>query len=281
MPSATRPLQSRRHTAAMNATLKLGVDLGGTKTEAVVLRAGGSEPEVLARSRVATEREGGYEHIVATTAQIIEDVAPEGGPRRASSAGGGDAGRGDVSPERRVPIRRPAGQEFEHHVPERPALSTRPLERRRVPAFRARRAASPSRTTPTASRWRKPATGRRAALAWPSASSWERALVAGSFFSSRRGPQRAWDEAQGIAGEWGHVVLDPASTRDCYCGRSGCVEQFLSGPAIEAAYAAHNRGAASPTSVPDRSRRRRSGGPRRHPLVLRARHRHRHQHRRP
>ncbi|MBX7136091.1 MAG: ROK family protein [Fimbriimonadaceae bacterium] len=38
----------------------------------------------------------------------------------------------------------------------------------------------------------------------------------------------------GIAGEWGHVplpgVTDP---RPCYCGKSGCVETVISGPAIE------------------------------------------------
>src|SRR5579864_3932753 len=30
-----------------------------------------------------------------------------------------------------------------------------------------------------------------------------------------------WDGAQGIAGEWGHVTLDPAADLPCYCGRSG------------------------------------------------------------
>src|SRR5580704_10594723 len=68
-----------RHTGGMDATLRLGVDLGGTKTEAVVLRMGNREPEVLARSRVATERDAGYEHIVATTARLIGDVAREAG----------------------------------------------------------------------------------------------------------------------------------------------------------------------------------------------------------
>lgn len=47
---------------------------------------------------------------------------------------------------------------------------------------------------------------------------------------------RAWDGAQGIAGEWGHVTLDPSADLPCYCGRNGCVEQYLSGPAIERAY---------------------------------------------
>ena len=35
-----------------------------------------------------------------------------------------------------------------------------------------------------------------------------------------------------IAGEWGHQVLYP-NGRDCYCGKKGCVETYLSGPALE------------------------------------------------
>ena len=47
----------------------------------------------------------------------------------------------------------------------------------------------------------------------------------------------SWDGPQGIAGEWGHVTLDPDSGPTCYCGRRGCIETYLSGPAIEADYA--------------------------------------------
>ena len=36
----------------------------------------------------------------------------------------------------------------------------------------------------------------------------------------------------GIAGEWGHNFLDE-SGGPCYCGRSGCVERVISGPALE------------------------------------------------
>jgi fructokinase len=53
----------------------------------------------------------------------------------------------------------------------------------------------------------------------------------------RAGTARAWGGAQGIAGEWGHVALDPEQGRPCYCGRRGCIETLLSGPAIESAYA--------------------------------------------
>lgn len=44
-----------------------------------------------------------------------------------------------------------------------------------------------------------------------------------------------------IAGEWGHSPMplsseDERRQRPCYCGRFGCVETFLSGPALERYY---------------------------------------------
>ena len=35
-----------------------------------------------------------------------------------------------------------------------------------------------------------------------------------------------------IAGEWGHITLHPDG-RKCYCGRKGCVEKYISGIALE------------------------------------------------
>ena len=35
-----------------------------------------------------------------------------------------------------------------------------------------------------------------------------------------------------IAGEWGHQILYP-NGRKCYCGKMGCVETYLSGPSLE------------------------------------------------
>jgi fructokinase len=41
----------------------------------------------------------------------------------------------------------------------------------------------------------------------------------------------------GISGEWGHTPLPWMSAQEhpgppCYCGRSGCIEQFIAGPAL-------------------------------------------------
>lgn len=40
---------------------------------------------------------------------------------------------------------------------------------------------------------------------------------------------------QAIAGEWGHTSIDPAGPA-CYCGQRGCVETYISGGGAEARY---------------------------------------------
>jgi fructokinase len=52
----------------------------------------------------------------------------------------------------------------------------------------------------------------------------------------------------GIAGEWGHNPLPWPDVgerpgRECYCGRSGCIETFLSGPGLVADAGDEHRGA--------------------------------------
>ncbi|MDO6705871.1 ROK family protein [Photobacterium sp. 1_MG-2023] len=41
----------------------------------------------------------------------------------------------------------------------------------------------------------------------------------------------------GIAGEWGHNVIEPDGQL-CYCGKRGCLETVISGPGLERAYQA-------------------------------------------
>ncbi|HEU5040465.1 MAG TPA: ROK family protein, partial [Gemmatimonadales bacterium] len=49
-----------------------------------------------------------------------------------------------------------------------------------------------------------------------------------------------------IAGEWGHNPLpwmtdeERAAAPPCYCGKTGCIETFLSGPGFERDYARHS-----------------------------------------
>lgn len=44
-----------------------------------------------------------------------------------------------------------------------------------------------------------------------------------------------WKGRNGIAGEWGHSMLYHDG-HACYCGRTGCVERYLSGTAVEQSY---------------------------------------------
>ncbi len=57
---------------------------------------------------------------------------------------------------------------------------------------------------------------------------------------------RLLEGAHGIAGEWGHTPLPPmnpkelAEGRQCYCGKRGCIETWCSGPALAADFARHS-----------------------------------------
>ena len=77
--------------------VSIGVDLGGTKIEAAVLKRPRVVPsavrthpakagfDVLLRERVATNRDRGYEAIVDTTAELILGVAKAAGVDIAST----------------------------------------------------------------------------------------------------------------------------------------------------------------------------------------------------
>lgn len=57
-----------------------------------------------------------------------------------------------------------------------------------------------------------------------------------------------------IAGEWGHnslpfVLPDEMPGSDCYCGKKGCIESWLSGPGFAADYMLDTREALSPEAI--------------------------------
>jgi fructokinase len=61
-----------------------------------------------------------------------------------------------------------------------------------------------------------------------------------------------------IAGEWGHNPLPWPEGEElpgppCYCGKRGCVETFLSGPALERQYAALSGQAADAKAIAERA----------------------------
>jgi fructokinase len=200
--------------------VRLGVDLGGTKIEAVVVRCGGKGDmevrEELARIRRPTERDRGYDHVVAITAAIIRDVAEEAKLARLPSIGVGMPGSvtrdGVVKNSNTVCLN---GRPFRSDLM---ATVGFPI------AF-----ANDANCFALAEAHLGAARGARVVFGMILGTGVGGGLVVDG---------KVWDGAQGIAGEWGHVTLEPERGPACYCGRRGCVEQYLSGPAIEASYAA-------------------------------------------
>ncbi len=46
---------------------------------------------------------------------------------------------------------------------------------------------------------------------------------------------KIWNGRHGMAGEWGHFSIDPHG-RKCYCGNRGCVETKISGSGVETSF---------------------------------------------
>ncbi len=201
---------------------RIGLDLGGTKIEGVVLDASGS---VLRRERLPTGAERGYEAIVETTARLAEDLlatAPD-----VAAIGIGTPG----AVSRRSGLMRNS--------------NTQCLNGRDLPGDLARRLGRPLIVENDANCF-------ALAEALHGAGRGHRVVfgvimgtgVGGGIVIEGRlhaGPQH-------IAGEWGHHSIDPAGP-DCYCGQRGCVETYLSGPALEARYRDSGGGAASVAEI--------------------------------
>ncbi len=212
---------------AVDDALRLGVDLGGTKLEAVVVRIGREQPEVMARLRAPTDRAAGYEHIVEATAKLIADVTAQAGLRDLPPIGAGMPGSvtsrrtdGTASP---VPLVKNSNTTCLNGRPFRLDLTS--AVGRPIAFANDANCFALAEATYGAAREARIAFGVIVGTG-----------VGGGVVFREAGQARVWDGAQGIAGEWGHVVLDASAGPPCYCGRRGCVEQYLSGPSIERAY---------------------------------------------
>jgi fructokinase len=200
-----------------HASIRIGIDLGGTKIEAIALSPAGKE---IARRRVATPRD-----YVASLDAIKELV--EGLERAAGGTGTVGVGiPGTVVPS--TGLVKNANSTW---------LIGHPLSR-----DLARRLGRPVRLMNDANCFALSEVADGAAVG---------AHVAfGVILGTGTGggivvEGRCVDGANLIAGEWGHNPL-PWPTPDeypgppCYCGKRGCVETWLSGPGFERDYAEHS-----------------------------------------
>jgi fructokinase len=199
--------------------LVVGVDLGGTKIEAIVARRdadGGVE--VLSRRRVPTASERGYHAIVGATAQIIAEAAHAAGLDPATvpigvGMPGGVTRRGALVKNSNTvclngrPFRADLEQELGRPIAFDNDANCFALAEARMGAAREARDG----------------------------------VVFGVILGTGVGGGvvvhgEVWPGAQGIAGEWGHHVVVTGG-RACYCGGHGCLERYASGPAVEEEYA--------------------------------------------
>ncbi len=195
----------------------IGIDVGGTKLESVLLDEAGTE---LDRRRIASPV-GDYEGIIDAIAGLVCDVEAEFGP--ADTVGMGTPGTED---------RTTGLLKHSNSV----ALNGQPL-RRDVEAVLNREVAMANDADCLAlsEAIDGGGAGYRTVFAVILGTG-----VGGGVVVRRRlvtGPN-------GLAGEWGHNPL-PSPRHDelpgpaCYCGRFGCVETWLSGPSLELDHAAH------------------------------------------
>ncbi len=192
---------------------RVGIDLGGTKIEAVRLAADGG---IAMRRRVPTPR-GDYEGTIAAIAALVAEM--EAGEPRPARVGLGFPG--SISP--RSGLQRNSNSTW---------LNGRP--------FLADLAAALGREV----RAENDANCFALSEATDGAAADARCVfgvilgtgVGGGVVMERR----LWRGRNGIAGEWGHMPLPVRGERlrqepprACYCGRLDCLEQWVSGPAIE------------------------------------------------
>lgn len=193
--------------------MRIGIDLGGTKTEIVVL---GDSGEELLRERVPTPR-GDYAATVATIAALARSAEAKvgaGGTAPLASVGVGIPG----AESRVTGLIKNANSTW---------LIGRPLRADLEAALgRPVRIANDANCFALSEATDGAAAGAEVVFG----------VILGTGVGGGivvRGEVLVGPNA--IAGEWGHNRLSgEAATRHCYCGRLNCIETFLSGPALAA-----------------------------------------------
>lgn len=193
-----------------------GIDLGGTKIEGAILECSQST-KTLFRERVPTEANQGYDHMLGQLVKMVEMMVTHAGYRPSRI---GIATPGTRDPQLGV-MKNCNTTELNGHALRddlEKALDMQVLMANDANCF----ALAETRLGVVKEKF-------------PTAH-----VVFGVIMGTGVGGGLVVDGKsigglQGIGGEWGHNFLD-ASGGDCYCGKSGCVEQVLAGPALERFY---------------------------------------------
>jgi len=192
---------------------RIGIDLGGTKTEAVLL-----DPcdAILLRERRATPLAEGYRAVLESVAAMVRSAASLVPSGRSCCIGIGIPGSVDVvtglvrNANSVCLIGRPFPADLEQ------LLGRKVGVRNDADCF----TLAESRAGAAA--------GYRLVFGVIMGTGCGGAICLDG--AVREGPHR-------ICGEWGHLSVDPRGTQ-CYCGNRGCVETKISGSGVEAAFLA-------------------------------------------
>ena len=192
-----------------------GIDLGGTKIECAVLDSENNN-EVVIRKRLATEADKGYKHIVSRIKELIDLVSEEIGERPSRV---GFATPGVLEPE---------SQKMKNC--NTTCLNGQPMHKDLEETL-----GIPVKLANDANCFALAEALMGAGKDYPNAE-----LVFGVIMGTGVGGgvvvhQKILGGHHGIGGEWGHNILEE-NGEPCYCGKSGCVEQVISGPAVERYY---------------------------------------------
>lgn len=211
-----------------------GIDLGGTKIEGVILDpARPGEP--VCRLRLATEADRGYEHVVGRIAAVVAELERASGQRRPARIGCGTPGSTE-----------PATGRLKNS--NTTCLNGRTLQADVSAALGVTAVlANDANCCALAEATLGVGQGHRVVLGLILGTGVGGGIVVDG---------RVLDGRHGIAGEWGHNPI-PGESTPCYCGRAGCVETVIAGPALERFYRA--AGGAAGVRLPEIAARARAG----------------------
>jgi fructokinase len=195
--------------------MRLGIDLGGTKTEIIALGDGGKE---LIRRRVNTPGES-YDDVIGTMRDLVMGVEGELNARGSV----GVAIPGTISPMTGLVKNANATRLIGH-----------PLDKDLGAALgREIRVANDANCFALSESTDGAAAGRDIVFGIIAGTGVGGGVCVGG---------RVLSGAHAIAGEWGHNPLPGPSVAEvenapqCYCGRRGCIESWCSGPALAAQF---------------------------------------------